>query len=363
MRIIHFDYDYKENPFAGGGQANATHELYKRISRKHDVIVFTGSYPSSKNEVIEGVSYKRIGIGNFGAVISILSYWVLFPVYSIFLKADLFTEFFTAPFAVSFLPLVKRKTVGYASFVGSKDLSKKYKLPFHFLIPMLIGRYHTVIFLSERYCSQFKNRYKNLNATVLPRGVDSKFLSAPALDNAYMLFLGRIDIHQKGIDTLLEAMYKVIYINKISTRLYIGGNGKPEDMRTLRYLIEKYKLNSYVKVLGRVASGNRVELLTNAQLVLCPSRFETFGNVALESLASGKPLICTNIDGYSWIPAECACKIATLTPSILADSIIHLLQDAHLRGILSTNARKFAKDFSWDVIAAKYESILLEASK
>jgi len=60
-RIIFSNYDDPKNPFYGGGGARAIHEVARRLAVRHDVKIITGSYPGSRDEMVDGVSYTRIG--------------------------------------------------------------------------------------------------------------------------------------------------------------------------------------------------------------------------------------------------------------------------------------------------------------
>ena len=63
-RIIFSNYDDPKNPFYGGGGARAIHEVARRLAVRHDVKIITGSYPGSRDEMVDGVSYARIGSDN-----------------------------------------------------------------------------------------------------------------------------------------------------------------------------------------------------------------------------------------------------------------------------------------------------------
>src|SRR5262249_41558122 len=100
--------------------------------------------------------------------------------------------------------------------------------------------------------------------------------------------------HEKGFDLLLCAFAKVAPAHH-GVDLIIAGDG--EEQMALRQLGSQLGLNGRVKFHGRATPEETVRLLNGAQLVVVPSRSETFGIVALEALAAGRPLLATRVGG------------------------------------------------------------------
>ena len=73
MKILHLIYDDINNPWLGGGGAFASYEINKRLAKKHKITVITGNYPKAKNEIKEGIEYRRVG-SNKSYIISRLTY-------------------------------------------------------------------------------------------------------------------------------------------------------------------------------------------------------------------------------------------------------------------------------------------------
>ncbi|RJL68939.1 glycosyltransferase [Acinetobacter radioresistens] len=97
--------------------------------------------------------------------------------------------------------------------------------------------------------------------------------------------LGRLT-RQKGFDILIEAMTKVPQ----PWHLDIWGNG--EDKQALQNLIDKYDLQQRISLRGH--TDKPLDVLRQADLFILSSRFEGFGLVLVEALASGCQIIATN---------------------------------------------------------------------
>ncbi len=136
--------------------------------------------------------------------------------------------------------------------------------------------------------------------TVIPNGVDAKsFSTAKSFDWAQIgwprdaavsLFVGRLH-PQKGIE-LLQSKVDELAPRGSNRRLVLVGDGP------LRAELESWASNcgpEQVQLLGwrpDVAS-----LMAGCRLVVLPSRYEGMPNVILEAMASGKPVVCSRIEG------------------------------------------------------------------
>ncbi|NHJ13779.1 MAG: glycosyltransferase family 1 protein [Candidatus Thorarchaeota archaeon] len=135
------------------------------------------------------------------------------------------------------------------------------------------------------------------NAFMIPNGVDTqRFSPLRQKDQSEftVLFVGRLD-YQKGIDIILRAIERLeISEPKIASKivLKICGTGPMSQM------VEKFaEHRANVSYLGYVSDEELLELYKSVSLCLMPSRRETFGLVAMEAMASGTPVLVTDIPG------------------------------------------------------------------
>jgi hypothetical protein len=61
LRVLHCIYDDPRNPWVAGGGAVRVFELYRRLAGRVDATVASGSFPDARDEVIDGVRYRRLG--------------------------------------------------------------------------------------------------------------------------------------------------------------------------------------------------------------------------------------------------------------------------------------------------------------
>ena len=116
-----------------------------------------------------------------------------------------------------------------------------------------------------------------------------------------------------------------------------------------------------VLFLGGVNHENIPELMSAADIFVLPSLSEGFPLVLVEAMASGLPVIATNVGGLPEIVKEG--ETGFLVPSQdskqLAQRIIRLIGDNELRQTMRTNAIAQAKYYDWDNIALNLEKSLM----
>ncbi|MGB5157046.1 glycosyltransferase family 4 protein [Desulfobacterium sp. N47] len=167
-----------------------------------------------------------------------------------------------------------------------------------------------IIIISEKekinYQSEYDTEEKRLH--IVPPGVDKDYIrSSLSLINRNnirdKLGLGKNDIfllmigshfHTKGVDRSINALACLPLAMQKSTYLFIIGKGKQKPYAGLA---KKLGLQNNVRFLG---SRSDIPLfLAGADFVLQPSRVENTGNVIVEALTAGVPVMATETCGYA----------------------------------------------------------------
>jgi glycosyltransferase involved in cell wall biosynthesis len=196
----------------------------------------------------------------------------------------------------------------------------------------------------------------------IPNGVDVDAQVgghiAPAVAEAvagkpYVLFLGRLS-WKKGLDRLLAALARLP-----DARLVIAGNDEERYRGFLDRQIERLALADRVTFVGAVNSADKTALFAGAQLMVMPSYSENFGNVAVEAIAAGVPVIATPEVGVATAIADGgAGLVAEGTPEPLASAIHQLLTDAPRRRAMAAAGPVLARQrFDWATVAAQMEAL------
>jgi len=101
-------------------------------------------------------------------------------------------------------------------------------------------------------------------------------------------------IHGKGMDVLIEAFSKMC---RNDSNLIIIGDGP--ERKNLQRKINELGMGSKIFLKGRKSREEIAEFLHKSNVFVLSSRFETFGVVYIEALATGTPVIATNCGGPS----------------------------------------------------------------
>jgi glycosyltransferase involved in cell wall biosynthesis len=353
-KIVISLYDDLNNPYYAGGGARVVHALARRLTATYDVVVLTGNYKGSRNSELDGVSYKRIGPDFLGPKLGQLAFQLALLVHVHKQSYDLWIESFTPPFSTSFLPLFTRKPViGLVQMLSSEDMQRKYKLPFHHIERIGLKQYsHFIVFTDE---NKKKLQAINKKATYFlhPLGIDTLPGTSSKVQGDHILYLGRIEFDQKGLDLLLEAYHALE--DTITTPLVIAGSGNKKDEGKLRQLIKQYHLEKRIVLAGKVSGKEKDALLRKSAVVVIPSRFDSYVLVALEAMAYGKPLVGFAIPGLSWIPKTCIVKVPPFDTAKLAAAIGRVLGDTKLRVTVHNDGRLLSQNYLWDHLFPLYK--------
>ncbi|HEX3721533.1 MAG TPA: glycosyltransferase family 4 protein [Nitrolancea sp.] len=166
-----------------------------------------------------------------------------------------------------------------------------------------------------------------------------------------ILFVGRYNESRKGLKYLLRA-FSLVRQEFQMARLLVVGPGTP---RRFEREIDRYELEN-VEFIGPVSRQKLTSLYATCDVFCAPSTGrESFGIVLLEAMASGKPVVATNIRGYSAVVRHGidGLLVERKNPEALAIALVHLLADNDLRERFGRAGRLRAEDHSWPVVAKR----------
>jgi glycosyltransferase involved in cell wall biosynthesis len=219
----------------------------------------------------------------------------------------------------------------------------------------------TVHFTSEQEKGDCESaRFKTKKCFVLPNGINLSEIpeetNTGAADSRYVLYLGRIN-WKKGIDQLIGAMAHLP-----DTRLVVAGNDEEKYKRELLSLAVEVGVSKRIEYVGPVYAEDKWRLLAEASVLVLPSRSENFGNVVLEAMAVGTPVIVTKEVGIcDEVKISSAGLISDGSAVDLAEKIRQMLNDTDRSAEMGSNGRSVVRQkYDWSVIATRMEKIYSE---
>ena len=167
-----------------------------------------------------------------------------------------------------------------------------------------------------------------------------------------VLYVGRFS-PLKGIDRLLAAMTYLKY-NQALRLVIIGGDGhNAPDSQKLERLSRELGIQDAVTFAGRIGQEALPLYYSAADVLVVPSHHESFGLVALESLACGTPVVATKVGAMEAIirEGETGSILTNATPRSLADKIQSFVSRGHGEAHTTDAIRASVVKFGWSNIA------------
>ena len=112
-------------------------------------------------------------------------------------------------------------------------------------------------------------------------------------ESDFFLFLGRLDIKQKGLDVLLRAFGEMVSSSGSTAKLALAGPCDGTSCRRLEKMARKLGIHEQVLFLGPQYDSAKIWLMTRARALVLASRWEGLPIVAMEALSVGLPVIAT----------------------------------------------------------------------
>lgn len=170
--------------------------------------------------------------------------------------------------------------------------------------------------------------------------------------------MGRLQ-KKKGFDILINSFVDVRKTYPYA-KLFIAGQDEGEKENLLKQ-ISNLQLEKSVFLVGQVEGNHKINFLANADLFVLSSHGENFGNVYLESLATGTPIVASKSTPWHKVEEfECGKWVENSVSSTSKAMIELLKQNQHE---LRTNAKKLARIYEWKNVAMQFKCIFKNLSK
>lgn len=359
MRILHLAYEDPKQPGSGGGSVR-TLEVNRRLSRRHEITAVVAGYPGARERVEDGIRWIPIGPSRGGKV-DRLSYFALAGPHVLKHRHDLVIEDFGAPFSIACSPLFTRHPViGSVQWLFAAEMRRKYRLPFDLVERFGLRFYDRFIVVSEWLGQQIRERRPTAEVVVIPNGIEDLAYSVGAATPSHLLFVGRLDMQQKGLDMLVSITARAASIlGSRMPKLVVVGDGP--DRQILEKHAENLGVLPLIKFHGRVEGIRKYQLMANAFAVLMPSRFETFGMVAAESQAAGAPVVAFDIGPLAAVVGEGgACLVKPFDVDAFAANVAELVTNSKWANQLRASGKRWARQYNWGEIAARQEEYYVQ---
>jgi D-inositol-3-phosphate glycosyltransferase len=167
-----------------------------------------------------------------------------------------------------------------------------------------------------------------------------------------LLIVTRLDAI-KGVDVAIRALAELTQERAV---LRILGQGDEHYVEHLHHLARRMGVSDRIEWGGMVPRDRLPEEYENADMLLVPSRYETFGVVIVEAMAAGLPVIASNVGGIPDVVKGgcCARLVQADNPAALARAIRELSENPEEVARLRDEGERRARDFEADAGVARW---------
>ena len=376
MKILMLTWEYP--PRIVGGIARVVHDLSKRLIKDgHEVTVVTyreGNVPyfeDDKGVKVHRVDNYMINPNNFIDWIMQMNFNMLAKANEIIAKEGKFDVIHAHDWLVAYAAKALKNSYDTPIVAtihatesgrnsGIHDETQRYINDTEWMLTYEASE----VIVNSNYMKReiqalFGLPFEKIN--VVPNGVninmfsgierDYEFRRQYASDNEkIILFIGRL-VYEKGIQTLIAAMPKILE-GYNDAKLVIAGRGGMID--ELKAQVNAMGISHKVYFTGYMDAKQVCKMYKCADVSVFPSTYEPFGIVALEAMLSGTPVVVSDAGGLNEIVqhGENGMKSYAGNPNSIADSILSLLYNPQLSSEVVKKAKNMVKtEYNWAKIA------------
>jgi D-inositol-3-phosphate glycosyltransferase len=184
-------------------------------------------------------------------------------------------------------------------------------------------------------------------------------------DGPLVLFVGRID-PVKGIDTLFDAFKRLLdardWAGATPTLVFIGGminsdrgdEGLDPELLKLKRDAESLGISEHVLFRGSQSRDMLPLYYSAVDVCTVPSRYESFGLVAVEAMACGTPIVASRVGGLQFTirDGQSGLLVPHSDPVALANGLEQVLTDQEMYNRMRAGARRAAIRYSWQMVTS-----------
>jgi glycosyltransferase involved in cell wall biosynthesis len=361
-----------------GGLENYAYLLAKELhkSGEYKVSVITSNYDGNgyKREVIDGMAVHRLPIWFTisNTPINFLWYWRIKHIFAAE-QTDIVHLHAPVPFMADVAARAAKDRPVVLTYHSGSMLKGTWPVDFiigfyeNRFLPALFRRANAIVAISQDFAKRKFPQFAN-KISFIPTGVDLKrFTKTPLLTQTETVtFVGRIEHSSswKGIEQLLQAM---VLVTKHRPQAVLELVGSGDAVEHYRIRARELGISSSVIFSGPQLGQNLVEAYKRTNVVVLPSvsDSEAFSVTLIEAMASGRPIIGTNIGGTPQVieHGKNGLLVPPKNPEALAEAIEQVLSDGKLATRLADVGAAKAQGFAWEIQTKKYSDLFKMAFK
>ena len=182
-----------------------------------------------------------------------------------------------------------------------------------------------------------------------------------------IMYIGRFD-RRKGIETLVRAVRNSKLFDSPNLKLIVAGGSRPgqsdgKERERIESIVDELGMRHLTFFPGRLSQEDLPVYYAAADVCVVPSHYEPFGLVAIEAMASGTPVVASNVGGlqFTVVPEETGLLPPPKDVEAFGTAIDRIISNPQWRDKLGQGGRKRVETkFSWDGVATQLSDLYTE---
>lgn len=250
---------------------------------------------------------------------------------------------------------------GANSFENNRKSHWKKTFVNFFWFNNFLKRSSGIIYLSKTEYNNCLSKGLNHNNFILPNGCELKKvnIASKKIHNPInIIYLGRLSIHHKGLDYLLDALDILKSRNITGCHFNFYGNEHDTDTEYVKNRLRK--LDSLAHFAGSVYGEKKNQVLNDADILILTSRYEGMPMGVLEALSHGVPCLLTPGTNMSEDVQNAHAGWETqCDANIIANDIMYAISELRKDPeIYFRSAYNLSKNYDWKTIAQQSFEIM-----
>ena len=179
------------------------------------------------------------------------------------------------------------------------------------------------------------------------------------LDQRFVMYAGNVKPH-KNLERLVDAFMLLRRQRQYDDLKLLITGSEVSRWQTLRRAVHRYNLHKHVRFLGFQTEETLAALYRMASVFVFPSLYEGFGLPPLEAMASGTPVVVSNVSSLPEVVGDAGVLVDPHDAGSIAKGIGRVLDDSAFRAELVARGLTRARAFSWQESARRVRDIYRE---
>ena len=179
------------------------------------------------------------------------------------------------------------------------------------------------------------------------------------LHDRFVMYAGNVKPH-KNLERLIDAFMLLRQDGGYEDLKLLITGSEVSKYATLRRAVHRYNLHKHVRFLGYQSDQTLSALYRLADVFVFPSLYEGFGLPPLEAMASGTPVVVSNVSSLPEVVGDAGVLVNPYDAAAIADGVRQVLDDSELSADLSRRGIARARLFSWSESVRRIHSIYQE---